>query len=341
MKCKNCKREIQDHLKFCKYCGAPVDFSQKDRDLREEGSFISCSFCGEKVPSHNKYCTTCGEILKGEETGSSGKKTTNEGRPRWRKFAIIFVVITMALVLVTMVLVAIKVLQFKDSPQENPMVTEEKDKDNSSKNQVSKDPVMTEEKDNSHHSENQVSEEKDTKDSEEEKTDEGIEDSKLSSSSTEEEMEPSEDMTIPAFQRSDVAEIYGSSFLQEKNRSHTPERIFDGNLSTAWVEGVAGQGIDQWITMDFIGERKVEGLIIHNGYHKSEKLYYENSRPKEIVLQFSNGEEETFTLMDEGREVQKLKFSKTQVTDFITLTIKSVYPGSKYEDTVISEIDCY
>ena len=40
-------------------------------------------------------------------------------------------------------------------------------------------------------------------------------------------------------------------------------------------------------------------------------------------------------------DVQKIQLSTPLETDSITVTINSVYPGSKYEDTAISEMEFY
>lgn len=73
------------------------------------------------------------------------------------------------------------------------------------------------------------------------------------------------------------------------------------------------------------------------GNHTSDNYYVKNSRPKTITLTFSDGSAEKFTLMDK-KEEQTFFFKKVIRTTDIRLTIDSVYTGSAYEDTIISEI---
>ena len=50
---------------------------------------------------------------------------------------------------------------------------------------------------------------------------------------------------------------------------------------------------------------------------------------------------EQLVYLDDTQGVQDITFDEALVTDVVTITIKDVYPGSKYEDTCISEIDFY
>ncbi len=64
--------------------------------------------------------------------------------------------------------------------------------------------------------------------------------------------------------------------------------LFDNDLSTAWVEGVAGQGKGEYVIFgtgeDFPGE-----IMIRNGYQKSERLFNMNSRPRSIKISLLGG----------------------------------------------------
>ena len=41
--------------------------------------------------------------------------------------------------------------------------------------------------------------------------------------------------------------ISASSYLKETSATHYPERAFDGDKNTAWVEGATGDGIGDYI----------------------------------------------------------------------------------------------
>lgn len=146
--------------------------------------------------------------------------------------------------------------------------------------------------------------------------------------------------TRPQVQTSCISGIEATSVLSESTITHYAERICDGDLDTAWVEGVSGQGIGESISIRFDNVYCVDGIKIHGGYQKSSDLYYKNSRPSELEIELSDGTMIECFLEDYYGE-QNVRFSKTMETSWIRLTIKDVYAGSRYEDTSISEIEVY
>lgn len=139
-----------------------------------------------------------------------------------------------------------------------------------------------------------------------------------------------------------ILSVSATSYLDESQYHivHLPENLIDGNLSTGWVEGSPGQGIGESVTVYFDGMHLVSGIQIYAGYQKSWDLYNKNSRPEGIYVGFSDGSGESHTLAD-VYDVQNIQFANSVLTDRIILRVDSVYPGNKYEDTVISEISLY
>ena len=137
----------------------------------------------------------------------------------------------------------------------------------------------------------------------------------------------------------DVEDVTASSYLSEKNIKHVPDLIMDGDTTTAWVEGVDGNnGEGESITFTFGDLYTVSDIKIWNGYQKSEDLYYKNARPAELELEFSDGSTERISLQDTSSGFQEFALER-HVTSYVKIKIISTYEGSKYEDTVISEIE--
>lgn len=148
----------------------------------------------------------------------------------------------------------------------------------------------------------------------------------------------SEQVEIPEIRMRDVKDVSASSYLSEKNIKHVPDRIMDGDTTTAWVEGVEGNGEGESITFTFGDLYAVSDIKIWNGYQKSEDLYYKNARPAELELEFSDGSTERISLQDISSGFQEFALER-HVTSYVKVKIVSTYDGSKYEDTVISEIE--
>lgn len=117
-----------------------------------------------------------------------------------------------------------------------------------------------------------------------------------------------------------------------------PRNLIDGNDKTAWVEGSDGQGLGEFVVLEFDSTRTVRGLTIRNGYAKSPDTFAKNSRVKDIELRFSSGDSIEATLKDQPGP-QHVALSQPINAKWIELIIRSVYPGSKYSDTAIDEID--
>jgi F5/8 type C domain len=116
-----------------------------------------------------------------------------------------------------------------------------------------------------------------------------------------------------------------------------PDNLLDGNDATAWVEGSGGQGVDDYLVLEFDAPQSVSGLTIRNGYDKNSDVYGKNSRVKDVELRFSNGDKLETTLKDDPAP-QQVALSRPVKAKWIQLIIRSVYPGWKYSDTAINEV---
>ena len=131
--------------------------------------------------------------------------------------------------------------------------------------------------------------------------------------------------------------VAASSTLQEAGHDHSAYLAMDGSSATAWVDGASGNGEGEWLRLDLGMDCHVSGMQLWSGYQKSESLFYKNSRPARIRITFSDGSSMEADLTD-TMGMQSISFGGDVVTSTITITIVSVYPGSAYTDTCISDI---
>lgn len=145
---------------------------------------------------------------------------------------------------------------------------------------------------------------------------------------------------LTLYMLSRVYSVEATSFLKDKNKQYFPSLLQDGDTSTAWVEGVSGNGEEEKITITLPVPAVVDSLGILPGYYKSRGLYYANARPKKIRFLLDTGEIWDVDIPDfynAYKEMFWFPMPKKKIQK-ITLVILETYPGNKYQDLCISEI---
>lgn len=132
-------------------------------------------------------------------------------------------------------------------------------------------------------------------------------------------------------------DVCASSILdpQYGNR-YGPNNLFDGNLATAWVEGVSGNGSGERIVLAFDRPRQLAGFEIVNGYTKNRDIFGKNARVRTARVTLSSGDSQIISLPDTMR-ASSFSFAQPVEATWLELQIESVFPGSRYTDTAVSE----
>jgi hypothetical protein len=105
------------------------------------------------------------------------------------------------------------------------------------------------------------------------------------------------------------------------------------------VEGVAGPGIGEQLKLVFPQPISVTRLGVDVGFDRDEPIFYANNRVRRARLLFSDGSTQSVEFLDR-RGIQYVA-SAGVTTTFITIVIDDVYPGSKYDDTPIAEVEVW
>jgi uncharacterized caspase-like protein len=116
---------------------------------------------------------------------------------------------------------------------------------------------------------------------------------------------------------------------------YTTANLRSSGPGNAWCEGAKGDGIGETIVFRMDRPMSFDVVAIENGYTKSPILYGKNSRPDLVELKTSDGMTWRTHLEDVMR-MQFLALPTPVKASWISLTILSVYSGSKYSDTCIS-----
>ena len=161
--------------------------------------------------------------------------------------------------------------------------------------------------------------------------------------------------------------VRASSTLSSKSgKLYRAENVRDHNIETAWVEGVEGNGIGEWIEILVCKDLPMNYLdnmtiMIIPGYAKDRKRWEKNNSVKKARLTFKTSSVSWDTIVEfkalpafgKGSSIptlylklsdweSKLNRAKTSlITLWCRLTILEVYPGTKYKDTCISEFEAF
>lgn len=129
-----------------------------------------------------------------------------------------------------------------------------------------------------------------------------------------------------------------SSMLKPQyGNSYGAVNLFDGSTGTAWVEGASGNGIGEWITIEFEALRRVKSIHVQNGYQKSPDIFAKNNRVRQIRVLFSGGESQIF-ILDDKLSAQLLSLRPPVLAYWMQFIIDDVWAGNKYTDTAITKL---
>lgn len=130
-----------------------------------------------------------------------------------------------------------------------------------------------------------------------------------------------------------------SALRASSTNDYRATNLLDGDLETAWSEGADGPGAGEWVRFEFSQQVTLSRIEIANGYQKDEDRFFGNPRVRSLQVEYSTGSTQLVTLLD-TKEFQVIVPTR-QPVEWVKLTIVSVYPGDKWDDTSLSEVRIY
>jgi len=151
-----------------------------------------------------------------------------------------------------------------------------------------------------------------------------------------------------------------STLAASTQSNYAPTQMLDGRTDTAWVEAATGDGVGELLTLDLSDLRQqtvnpepgepsvlasaeavvLDGLQIINGYAKSPRLFQANSRVAELGLELDGRELGKWSIADTDQAQALALLPPLLLTRDaqLRLRITAVYPGERYADTAIAEL---
>lgn len=135
-----------------------------------------------------------------------------------------------------------------------------------------------------------------------------------------------------------VAVRASSSLDASSSANYRPGNLLDHRPDTAWCEGKDGDGEGEWVEIAFDRPVEIRGFTIVNGYDKGGSFdrWEANGRVHTLGLEVDG---RTYnTDLENQRVPQPLPFRDPPRTQRLRLIIGSVYRGTTYRDTCLSEV---
>lgn len=142
-----------------------------------------------------------------------------------------------------------------------------------------------------------------------------------------------------------VTVVSSSELTSEGKFSYNVNNLLDENETSAWSEGVKGNGIGEWIEFTISAQFLIgESYHINNGYSKDKNSWRNNGRVKKMKC-LVDGKPVAYITLQDDMTAQSFTISppwynqsfQLQKGDKIRFVIEEVYKGLKYEDTLITQ----
>lgn len=129
-----------------------------------------------------------------------------------------------------------------------------------------------------------------------------------------------------------------SEYISTRGNNFGPTNLVDHDSDTTWQEGEKDAGIGQQLTFRFVDSAIVSAIRLENGKRTSKKEFYENNR----IASFQISDENMLLIeIPDSEEVQYIIFENPNMKNQITLILDSVFVGTKWNDTCVTEIAFY
>jgi hypothetical protein len=135
------------------------------------------------------------------------------------------------------------------------------------------------------------------------------------------------------------ASTASSSLKPATSQDFRAPNLVDGNPATAWLEGADGTGAGEWVKFEFVSPLTLSRIDVANGYQVDDSHFDGDARIKTIEVEYSDGESQVVDLLD-TQDIQSITALPVR-TEWIKLTIYSVYPDYIWADAALSEVRFY
>lgn len=153
------------------------------------------------------------------------------------------------------------------------------------------------------------------------------------------EVKKASSVSTNGYQKVSIKSAEASSTIDQEGYNNSIQMTYDGDEKTSWQEGADGDGLGEVLHYTLSQEYDVRYITFKMGNWRDQNNYDVNNRPKGITVWF--GDQSYQVTIPDGKTEYCLELSGDITCSEIYIRIDSVYSGSEYDDTCISEIGIY
>lgn len=129
-----------------------------------------------------------------------------------------------------------------------------------------------------------------------------------------------------------------STLTPQGEHRYEAENLRREGWNSVWAEGAAGDGKGEWIEITPDVPGPLRALWIHPGFASDEDKFKANGRPRKLEIVLNDSYKFEAELDDDAsyQAIRVPSFDKR--VEKVKITVKSVYPGSRFEDLCIAKI---
>lgn len=143
----------------------------------------------------------------------------------------------------------------------------------------------------------------------------------------------------PASPEPQVGSAFSASsvYPEDADSDYAADNVQDDIKDSPWCEGdKAGDGVGQWVQVDFGGPRPISKLDLVNGNAASFALFKKGNAVSEATLTFSDGS--THKISAKAMPLPQSFTFPTKTTSSVRLTVNAIHKGTEFNDLCVSEL---
>ena len=146
-------------------------------------------------------------------------------------------------------------------------------------------------------------------------------------------------VSLTGYSKAGVSQAAASSTVVQEGYDNSAAMVVDGDTVTSWQEGVDGDGLGEVLQFELDREYDVKYMTFNLGNWRDPQRYAMNNRPQTMTIWLDDlSFQVTFP---DGQTEFCIEFSSDCPASVIYLRIDSVYQGTEWDDTCISEVGIY